>query len=60
MAFDATRPVSSYTPGELSRLSIHHLRELLEEQGVCSGELPSFELHHPARDGSPQPECELE
>lgn len=59
MAFDATRPVSSYTPAELSRLSIHHLRELLEEQGVCSGELPRFELHHPGRDSSPQPECAL-
>lgn len=34
--FDATRPVSSYTPAELSRLPIHHLRELLEEQGVCT------------------------
>ena len=37
--FDPTLPLSSYTSDDLSSLNIHHLRQLIEEQGVCTGEI---------------------
>jgi len=34
---DMTIPLSGYTAEDLAKLSISHLRQLLEEEGVCTG-----------------------